>query len=223
MIVVMTAVIVVVVLVVSLMAVRLVTVTVTVTVTRMVMPMMIMAGMVVMIVVVMIMVVSRRRIGAALGIERRLDRRDLDSERRQHRLDGGIGAEADPVRQHLRRKMPTADLQGGPNEIARRSTAKFDEMFRCGDDVHKASVIEHEGIAATQHDGLREVEFDREAAHAARLQSGSVPVGKIQHHRIGRHGGPKLMLRLHGYRTRHHCRSFSIAAHVKASRRDRAK
>jgi hypothetical protein len=74
-------------------------------------------GMMVMMVigVMMAMIVPMcRRIGPALGFERRLDGRYFGAELRQQRRDCGIKSDAQPVGQHFHQYMPVAKMPGEP-------------------------------------------------------------------------------------------------------------
>lgn len=70
----------------------------------------------VIMVVIMVMVVRGRRIGAALRLERRIDRHRLDAPSIKHRLDRVVTPESQLSLQHLHRHMAIAQPPGKPGQ-----------------------------------------------------------------------------------------------------------
>ena len=87
--------------------------------------MMVVVGMVAVIVRGMIMrAVMRMRlggmgIGAAFGIERRLDLDHAGAQTRHHRLDDVVAADAQRLRHDLRRQMAVAEMPGDADQMLR--------------------------------------------------------------------------------------------------------
>ena len=70
-------------------------------------------------VLLMRMTMRRSGIGAAFGIERRLDLDDARAEPLHHRLDDVVAADAQPFRHDLRRQMAVAEMPGDPDQMMR--------------------------------------------------------------------------------------------------------
>ena len=130
-----------------------------------VMRIMIMAAMVMMTVIcVVTMVNRRRRIGPALGIERRLDRGHARAEAREQYRDGRIAPQPQAVTQHLHRHVTVAEMPGELGEMHEVASADFEQRLGLDDNLHEAAALELERIAHPQRDGRRQIE---DAAHAA--------------------------------------------------------
>jgi hypothetical protein len=80
-------------------------------------------------------------IGAALGIERRLDLEDAGAETLHHRFDDVVAADAQPLRHDLRRQMAVAEVPGDPDQMMRIAAANFDERLRRGDHLDQAAIL----------------------------------------------------------------------------------
>ena len=65
-------------------------------------------------------------IGAAFGIERRLDLDDARAEPLHHRLDDVVAADAQALWHDLRRQMAIAEMPGDANQVRRIAAADFD-------------------------------------------------------------------------------------------------
>lgn len=126
---------------------------------------MVMAGMVVMVMVAMV-IVMRGRVGAAFGIEGRLDRHHLGAETAQQRLDRRILAQAQAVRHHLDLDVAVAEMPGEPRQRGQVGGARLEQRLGLGDDVDGAAVLEHQEIAAAQPHGLGQCKLDLRAVHA---------------------------------------------------------
>ena len=150
---------------------------------------------VVMIVAVLVMIVAMRRrrsrdIGAAFGVERRLDRRDLGPEPARHILDDVIAADAQALSEQFGRQMPVAKVPGDAHQRRGVRAANFRQFFRRGDDLDDAPVLELEPVAGAQHHRFGQVEQKVQPAHGGHRDAPSIALVIIKHHRIGRLAGP---------------------------------
>jgi hypothetical protein len=118
------------------------------------------------VVVVMRRPAVRVRVGARLGLERRLDADDARTETRDHRLEDVVAPDADPVVQDLGRDVPVAEM---PGDAAQEVHVPEDlrHGLRARDDAHDAAFLEREPVAFPQGDRLGEVEQEGQAAGAA--------------------------------------------------------
>ena len=97
-------------------------------------------------------------IGAALGIERRLDLDDSRAQPLHHRLDDVIPADAQPLPHDLRRQMAVAEMPGDADQMLRIIAADFRQRFRRSHHFNQTAVFQHQRIAATQRDRVFQVE-----------------------------------------------------------------
>ena len=142
------------------------------------------------------------RIGAAFGIERRLD---LDHARAQaihHRLDDVIAPDPQAFCHDLRRQVTIAEMPGNANQMARVLTPDFDQRLRRRDHFDQPVVVEHQGIAAAQRDGVFQVEQELKPARTRHRHPPPVTVVEIEHDGVGRRFRP-MMLALNSRRSDH--------------------
>jgi hypothetical protein len=158
---------------------------------------MIMRGVIVrrMIVAAMAVIVLRlgRRIGAAFGIERRLDLDNARAEPGHHRLDDVITADAQALRHDLGRQMAVAEMPGDPHQMERIGAADFDQRFGGCDHLDQATVFQHQRVAAAQRYGVFQIEQEFQPARARHRHPPTVPVVEIQHDGIGRGVRPAML------------------------------
>src|SRR5688572_6433798 len=88
--------------------------------------------MVVMMVVMIVMVIRRRGIGAALGLERRLDGDHLGAEACQQFLDCRVALEPELALEHLHRDMPVTEMPGEPRQRRKIGGARLDQRLGLG-------------------------------------------------------------------------------------------
>ena len=124
-------------------------------------------------------------IGAALGIERRLDLEDAGPQPLHHRLDDMVAADAQSLRHDLGRQMPVAEMPRDPDQMMRIAAADFEQRLGRGDHFDQAAVLQHQRIAAAQGDGIFEIEQELEPARPRHRHPPPVPVVEIEHHGIG--------------------------------------
>ena len=114
--------------------------------------------------VVMIVAVGLRwvalglHIGAAFGIERRLERDHAGPKTLGHRLDDGVPADAERLWQYFGRQMAVAEVPGDAGQGQRVGGPDFRQRFGLGDHLNHALVLEPQPVAAAQHRRVRKIE-----------------------------------------------------------------
>lgn len=143
--------------------------------------------MMVVVVTVMVrgMIMRGLRIGAALGIERRLDLDDARAEPLHHRLDDVVAADAQALRHDLGRQMAVAEMPGDADQVQRIGTADFDQRLGGSYHLDQPSVFQHQRVTSAQGDGVFEVQQEFKPARAGHRHPPPVPVVEIEHDGIG--------------------------------------
>ena len=144
-----------------------------------------MMAVIVRVIVTMRVAFLRRRVGAALGIERRLDLDDARAEPLHHRLDDVVAADAQALGHDLGRQMAVAEVPGQPHQVQRIGAADFQQRLGRRHHLDQAAVFQRQRIAAAQGDGVFEVEQEFEPARARHRHPPPVPVVKIEHDGVG--------------------------------------
>ena len=129
-------------------------------------------------------------ISAALGIERRLESDDPRPKPLGHRLDDGISADAQRLRQDFSWQMTVAEMPGDPGQSRSVGGPDLRQRLGRGDDFDYAPVFEAQTVAAAKHRGFREVEQEGKAADASHGHTPAIALVKIEHHRDGRRARP---------------------------------
>jgi hypothetical protein len=124
-------------------------------------------------------------IGAAFGIERRLDLDDARAQALHHRLDDVIPADAQPFWHDLRRQMTIAEMPGDPHEMERINPADFDQRLGSSNHLDQPAVFQYQRITAAQRDRVFQVEQEFEPARARHRHPPPVPIVEIEHDGIG--------------------------------------
>ena len=97
-------------------------------------------------------------IGAAFGIERRLDLDDARAQPLHHRLDDVIAADAQAFWHDLRRQMAIAEMPGDAHQMERIAAADFEQRLGGGHHLDQPAVFQYQRIAAAQRDRVFQVE-----------------------------------------------------------------
>jgi hypothetical protein len=134
-------------------------------------------------------------IGAAFGIERRLDLDDPRAEPFHHRLDHVVAPDPQALRHDLRRQMTVAEMPGEPNQMSGIMASDLDQRLGGCDDFDQPPVVEHQRIAAAQRDRVLQIKQELKPACAGHRHPPPVPVIEAEHDGIGRSLAP-AMLRL---------------------------
>jgi hypothetical protein len=135
-----------------------------------------------------------RVIGAAFGIEWRLDLNDARAKPFDHRLDDVIATDAQAFACDLGRQVPVTEVPRDPDQIVRIAAANFDERFGRGDDLDQPSVVQHEGITAAQGDRMFQIEQEFQSARAGHRHPPAMTVVEIEHDGISRRIRPAMLL-----------------------------
>ncbi len=165
-----------------------------VTVVMMFMPAMLLSVMVMSMMVMSMMFMApcrdMLRIGAAFGIEGRLDLRRLGAETARHVLDHVIATDAQLRAEDLRRQVAIAEMPGDAHEMFLVARGNLEQRLRRRQDLDQPAVFERERVAGTQHDGFRQVEQEFEAPDALHDDAAAMPIVEIEHDRVGRIATP---------------------------------
>ena len=158
-----------------------------------VMIMMIIVAMIVMRVVVVSMRMTGIGIGAAFGIERRLDLDHARTEALHHGFDDVVAADAQALGHDLRRQMTIAEMPADADEVMRIAAADLQQRLGCRDHFDQPPVFQHQRVAAAQGDGVFQVEQKLEAPRPRHCHPAPVPIVEIEHHGIGRRLMPMVL------------------------------
>jgi hypothetical protein len=132
-------------------------------------------------------------IGAAFGIERRLDLDDARTQPRHHRLDDVIAPDPQALWHDLRGQMPVAEMPGDPDPMQWIGTPDLDQRLGRGNHLDQPAILQHQRIAAAQGDGVFEVEQKFQPAGAGHRHPPPVPVVEIEHDGVGRRLRPAML------------------------------
>lgn len=156
-----------------------------------------------MVVVIMAVIVMRMvvvavrmpgiRIGAAFGIERRLDLDHAGTEALHHGLDDVIAADAQALGHDLRRQMAVAEMPADADEMMRVVATDLEQRLGCRNHFDQPSVLQHKRIAAAERDGILEVEQEFETPRPRHRHAAAVPIVEIEHDRIRRGLGEAVL------------------------------
>jgi hypothetical protein len=132
-------------------------------------------------------------IGAAFGVERRLDLDHARAKTLDHRLDDMIAPDPQPLGHDLGRQMPVAEMPGDPDQMMRVGAPDLEQRLRRRDHFDQPAIVEHQRVAAAQRDGIFEVEQEFEPARAGHRHPPPVPIVEIEHDGIGRRLAPAML------------------------------
>jgi hypothetical protein len=144
------------------------------------------------------------RIGAAFGIERRLERDHAGAKTLGHRLDNGIAADAQRLWRYFSRQMAVAEVPGDAGQGQRVGGSDFRQRFGLGDHLNHAPVLEPQPVAAAQHCRFDEVEQEFEPADADHGDAPAIACIEVEHDRIRRSARP-MAGRNDFFSAQHHC------------------
>jgi hypothetical protein len=139
------------------------------------------------------MCVAAAGVGAALGIERRLDLDDSGPEALHHRFDHMVAPDPQALGHDLGRQMPIAEMPGDPNQMQWIGAADLDQRLGRGDHFDQPAVLEHQRIAAAQCDRVFQIEQEFQPARARHRHPPPMPVVEIEHDGIGGRPVPAML------------------------------
>ena len=123
-------------------------------------------------------------IGAAFGVERRLERNHSRAKAHDHRLDHGIAADAQSLRHDFGRQMAVAEVPGDAGHRQRVCGPYFRQRFGLGDHFHHAPVLEPQTVSAAKHRCLLEVEQEFEPADPVHDDAPAITCVEVEHDRV---------------------------------------
>ena len=89
--------------------------------------------------------------------------------------------------------MAVAEMPGDPHQMLRIGAADLDQGLRRRDDLDQPAIVEHQGIAAAQHNGMFQIEQEFEPACAGHRHPPAMPIVKIENDGIGRRLIPAML------------------------------
>jgi hypothetical protein len=132
-------------------------------------------------------------IGAAFGIEWRFDLDHAGPQPFHHRLDDVIAPDTQALRHDLRRQMAVAEMPGDPDQVVRVGTPYLDKRLRRRDNLDHPVIVEHQGVAPSQHGCVFQVEQKLKPARARHRHPPPVPIVEIEHNGIGWRLAPAMV------------------------------
>jgi hypothetical protein len=145
-------------------------------------------------------------VGAAFGIERRLERDYPGAKTLDHRLDDLVPADAERLCQNLGRQVAVAEVPGDAGQGERVGGPDFRQRFGLGDHLNHAPVLEPQTVAAAQHCRFGEVEQEFEPADAGHGDATTIACIEVEHDCIRRSARP-MAGRNDCFSAQHHCLS----------------
>jgi hypothetical protein len=132
-------------------------------------------------------------IGAAFGIERRLD---LDHARAQppdHRLDNVVAADPQALWHDLGRQMAVAEMPGDADQMMRVGAPDLGQRLGRSHYFDQPAILEHQRVAAAQRHRVFQVEQELKSPGAGHRHPPPVPIIEIEHDGIGRRLLPAML------------------------------
>src|SRR5207248_397126 len=149
--------------------------------------------------VLVLMRLAGSSIGSDLRIERRLQPGDAAAEPLHHRGDDMIGAQAQPVLQHLQWQMPVPEMPGDAQKLGRGIGGDLDDRLRRGAHPHIAAIVELEPVALGEMLGARQIQQKRRAGIGDEADAATVPVDKHEGHAVDRRLLRPMTARMYRY------------------------
>jgi len=144
---------------------------------------------IVMMMIVVMVGMLAVRVSSLLGVERRLDRRELRTEPTQHVLEHMVAADAQPVAHHLHVGMAVADMPGEARQLMRARRRRLNERLGLAGDPHDGAIVEHEAIAILQRGRMRQIEQESRAPLTCQRDPAAMALVRIEHDAVDRSRG----------------------------------
>ena len=87
------------------------------------------------------------RVGAAFGIEWRVDMRDLGAEFFRQFFERAIASDPDAIGKNLHRDMTVAEIPGNARQSIRAAHGDFGDRLACRDHANDAAIFELQAVA----------------------------------------------------------------------------
>ena len=129
-------------------------------------------------------------VGAALRIERRLDRGDLGAEPGKHLGKHVVGADQDLLRFDRGGHMAVAEVPGKPREVMRVLRRHHEQRLGPRAHLDHAAVFEHQPVAMPERGRFGEIEQELQPALAFHREAAAMPVVIGEKHRVDRGAAP---------------------------------
>ena len=138
------------------------------------------------------MSVTTTGIGAAFGVERRLDLGHARAEAPDQPFDDVIAPDPQRFRHDLGRQMAIAEVPGYPVQMQGVTAPDLQERLRRRHHFDQPEILEYQRVAAAQRDRMLQIEQEIEPPGSRHRHPPPVPIVEIQHHGIGRLLGPAM-------------------------------
>lgn len=123
-------------------------------------------------------------IGAALGLERALDRRHRATLATDQLGEDMILLDIDRIGGDFRRRVAVADMPGEAHQPQRVLGADLEQALRRGLDLHEAAILQLHGVAIGEHGRLVEIEQNVEPAITLERDAAAVAVLMVERQRL---------------------------------------
>jgi hypothetical protein len=144
-----------------------------------------MAVVMVIVRVALLMAMAAAFIGAAFGIEWRLDLDHARAQSPDHGFDDVVPADAQAFRHDLRRQMPVAEMPGDADQMLRIASSDLEQRLSSRHHFDEPLILQDQRIAATQCHGVFQVEQEFEPARRGHRHPPPVAIVEIEHDRVG--------------------------------------
>ena len=124
---------------------------------------MVVVTMIVMVVTVMMVVMTmllRSFVGAAFGLERRINNGHLGAQALEQRFYRRIAGEPQPPLQDLHRYMTVTEMPGQARKRGKVGRANLEQQLGLSDDLDQFAVVEHQCVVGAQPRSLRKIDLD---------------------------------------------------------------
>lgn len=164
---------------------------------------MIVVSMLVTMIMPMSMIACDRQIGAALGIERGFNLRDLDCEIEQQLLHSRTTAQPKTIAENLHRHVAVAQKPSDARERRKVGRAHFEQRLGLGDNFDQTSILEDQYVVGTQPNWGFEIELDAHPIAGKHMPAMGATLVEFENKRIRDWFVTMLAGRQYPDRTRH--------------------
>ena len=130
------------------------------------------------------------RIGPAFRVEGGDNGRHGGAEMTDHVFDDRIAANAQAVAAEFGRQVAIAEVPGDTEQTVRPRRDDLGQRLRRGIDGDDAVVLEYQGVAIPQRQGLSQIEQEFQSAGGGHRHAAAVPLIVVEDDTIGRFVGP---------------------------------
>jgi hypothetical protein len=134
-----------------------------------------------------------RVIGAAFGIEGRLDLNDSRAKPLHHCLDDVIATDTQASARDLGWQMPVAKVPRDTDQMLWIAATNFNERLGRRDDLDQSSIVKHQRVTAAQSDRIFQIEQEFQSARTGHRDAPAVTVVEVEHDGISRRLRPAML------------------------------